>query len=84
MDTYKPVRDRGVYRAAANPKNPNHKWAKDLVDSSGTIGVMRWIYRQRGWVNLMKELVYSKNPFLSLVDRDGLPGAYLPVPLKFE
>ncbi len=50
-DQYKPIRDRGVYRAARNPNNPNYKWAERLVNLKQTNtlnGVFAWCYRDKG------------------------------------
>jgi hypothetical protein len=90
--TYKPVRDRGVYRAAANPRSVNHAWATELVnglrDKAGgalMAGLLAWCCRDRGREDFIAALVYKENPFLSLIKKDGgFSGGYVPVPLKTE
>lgn len=62
-----PERDRGVYRAAANPKSPLHAWAKKLVEGLGSYsGILAWCYRDRRSFG-MKDLVYAENPFLKML-----------------
>lgn len=81
---YKPIRDRGVYRADANSKSPNHKWASKLVKGLGTVpGLLAWIYRDKGRKSIMAELVYADNPLLKLIKKEeGWSSKYQPVPLK--
>ncbi len=69
--TYKPIRDRGVYRAAANKNSINHQWALRLVQEldRGFSGLLWWFYRQKGERDIMAELIYDKNPFLSFLKK---------------
>lgn len=44
--------------------------------------VLKIMYGRSSMLDLMKDLVYSNNPFLKLIPKDNNPGAYIPVPLK--
>jgi hypothetical protein len=78
----KPKRDRGVYRAVANPNNVNHAWAVGLIKNLNTsLGVLRWVYRDE---DLLKDLVYKDNRFFSIIKKaSDLVGKYIPVPFAF-
>lgn len=68
----KPKRDRGVYRAAANPANPNHEWAKPLVEafrSGRALDALKWLFKYRGYPDIMSDVVYADNPLLQLVQK---------------
>lgn len=83
---YYPKRDRGVYRAAANPNNPHHLWGKKLVDGlkgPNLINALRWLYRERGFDSILRDLVYSENPFFKLIKKTSdWAGDYIPIKFK--
>ncbi len=79
---YYPKRDRGVHRAAANPKSPLHAWATRLLLNKGTFAqALKMLYRDRGDFSLA-DLVFKENPFFKLLNSGGNRGVYPPVPLK--
>ncbi len=89
--SYKPVRDRGVYRAAANPKSAIHSWALKLVNGrhseslvKALSGLLAWHYRDKGNECIMQKLVYADNPLLGMLRDDSPTGKYIPVPLKHK
>lgn len=83
MKQYYPKRDRGVYRAAANPNSPIHGWGLDLVTSlknKGISGLLKWCYRNSGDFS-MSDLVYKDNPFLAMFEKSkDWVGEYIPIP----
>lgn len=68
---YRPVRDRGVWRAIANPKNPNHSWAMS-INQGGLKGLFRWVYREKGYDNPIAAMLYdSTSLWASLAKKES-------------
>lgn len=73
----KPIRWRGVYRAAKR----GHRWAKDVLSGSGLIAYL--LYKTyKPYESYMKELINKSNTFRDFFkDLKPFEGAYLPIPL---
>jgi hypothetical protein len=66
----------------ATPSNPAFAYS----NAQTNVATLKELYTDDAWV--MKDLVFNRNPFLALVDKDetemGLAGKYFPIPVLYD